>query len=290
MRLLFFPLVVILLLSVCLRAQQDRYVTVIVIKANLRGTPSTTGSVVAEVRKDETLKLLEERCSWYLVQTSSYVGWLHGSTIRFSSAQRAGPSQSTRAVSPDIPNLRVPNPDSVAPEWLESGEDNGYDLVVNNYDGALLRGEPSEYPPLNEPLPPPIKRLKKGDQLVLLNRMKRRNWINVIDLDSGSEGWVYVSHVRIYYTRNPKSTVPVFRETRVDSDLEPEIIIKNDTNRLLTLRIGSTVYKIEGYTTRTLYLTSGTYKFYASVPRAYPLMGEKHWPKGVRYSWTFFLQ
>lgn len=290
MRLLLFPLLVALWLAVSISAQQERYVTVIVVKANLRGTPSTTGSVVAEVRKDETLKLLEERGSWYLVQTSSYVGWLHGSTIRFSSAQRVGPSQSTRPVSPDIPNLRVPNPDSITPEWLESGEDHGYDVAVNNYDGALLREEPTEYGSPDEPLPPPIKKLKKGDQLVLLNRTKRRNWINVIDLDSGSEGWVYVSHIRIYYTRNPKSTVPAFQETRVDSDVEPEIVVKNDTNRLLTLRVGTAVYKIEGYTTRTLYLTSGTYRFYASVPRAYPLMGEKHWPKGVRYSWTFFLR
>lgn len=290
MRLLFFPLLVVVLLTANLSAQQERYVTVIVVKANLRGTPSTTGSVVAEVRKDETFKLLEERGSWYLVQTSSYAGWLHGSTIRFSSPPKSPPVQSPRFVSPDIPNVRVPNPDTVTPEWLESTEDNGYDIAVNNYDGALLREEPSEYGSSDEPLPPPIKRLSKGDQLVLLNRTKRRNWINVIDLDSGSEGWVYVSHVRIYYTRNPKSSVPVFQETRVGSDREPEIIVKNDTNRLLTLRIGGSVYKIEAYTTRTLYLTSGTYKFYAFVPRAYPLMGEKYWPKGMRYSWTFFIK
>jgi hypothetical protein len=87
MRLFLIPLLVVLLLAVTLSAQQQRYVTVIVLKANLRGTPSTTGRVVAEVRKDETLKLLEERGSWYLVQTASYVGWLHGSTIRFSSAE-----------------------------------------------------------------------------------------------------------------------------------------------------------------------------------------------------------
>jgi SH3-like domain-containing protein len=272
---------------------QDRYVTVISVKANLRGTPSTTGDVVDEVRKDETFKLLEERGSWYLVQTPSYVGWLHGSTIRFSSqpsAFRQRASQASRPVSPDNPSLRIPDPDSIAPEWIDTENDQGYDIAVNNYDGVFLRGESPDTVSLGEPLPTPIKRLKRGDRFVILSRTKTKNWINVIDLESGNEGWVYVSHVKIYYTRNPKSSVPEFQERRTASNRSPEITIKNDTDRTLSLRVGDQRYTIESYSSRTISLTAGTYKFYASAPRVYPLMGEKYWSNGSVYSWTFYIE
>lgn len=64
---------------------QTKYVTVIAINANLRGSPSTSGNIVGAVRKGETFKLIEERGAWYLVETPNYVGWLHGSTIKLAS-------------------------------------------------------------------------------------------------------------------------------------------------------------------------------------------------------------
>lgn len=275
---------------------QDRFVTVIVLKANLRGTPSTTGGVVTEVRRDETFKLLEERGSWYLVQTPSYVGWLHGSTIRFSqgpsrvsSATGQGSGRSSLLLSPDNSALRVPDPDSITPQWFETQNDKGYDIAVANYDDIYLRENSPDTVSLGEPLPRPVKTLSRGDRLVILSRTKTRNWVNVIDLNSGKEGWVYVSHVKIYYTRIPKSSLPVFQERRIASDHNPEITVKNDTDRTLTLRVGEEVYTIEAYSTRTLYLTEGTYRFYASVPRAYPLIGEKYWSRGYGYSWTFYI-
>ena len=277
---------------------QNRYVTVIVVKANLRGSPSTTGAVVTEVRLGDILKLIEERGSWYLVQSSKYVGWLHGNTIEFgkstqkpsvvTSIKPAPPPSGT--VSPDNPSLRVPDPDSVFPEWLSSENDDGYDIAVSGYDNISLRESAPEAASLGEPLPPPIKRLNKGDRLVILNRTKTRNWVNVIDLNSGKEGWVFLSHVKIYFTKAPKSSVPEFQERRTGSTERPEVTIKNDTDRTLNLRIGDQPYTIGAYTSQTLTLTAGNYKFYASVPRAYPLMGEKYWSNGSLYSWTFYIE
>jgi len=73
-------LITILLVSVSVFAQDT--VTVISIKANLRGTPSTSGLVVMTVNKGENFELIKEDSPWYLVQTPTYVGWIHGNAIR----------------------------------------------------------------------------------------------------------------------------------------------------------------------------------------------------------------
>lgn len=275
---------------------QTRYVTVIVVKANLRGSPSASGALIGEVRSGEKFSLLEERGSWYLVETPSYVGWLHGNTIEFSSGpskSRSVPNNSRAApvgvISPDNQRLRVPDPESVKPEMLDVSGDQGYDVVIANYDDIYLRENPPDTVSLGDPLPSPVKQLKRGDQMVLLGRTKTRNWINVIDLSSGEEGWVYVSHVKIYYTRNPKTSLPNFQERRTYSDRSPELNVTNKTNRTLNLRLGTQRYTIEPFGSKTITVAAGSYNFYASVPRAYPLMGEKYWSDGVIYSWTFFI-
>ncbi len=277
---------------------QDQFGHVIVSRANLRGTPSTAGKIVREVPQYESFRVIDQRPPWYLVQTDSYVGWLHGSTIKFGlpdpllskQPKQADQNRESGFRSPDDARLRVPDPEQVRPEILAATDDDGYDLVVSNYDGVFLRETAPDSEALGGPLPPRVKLLKRGDQMVLLSRTKTRNWVNVIDLDSGEEGWVYISHVKIYYTRNPKTSLPNFEERRTYSDQNPELQIKNDTNRTLSLRVGSARYKIEAFGSRTISVEPGSYKFYASVPRAYPLMGERYWSKGIIYSWTFFIR
>jgi hypothetical protein len=63
---------------------QSRTVTVISEKANLRGTPSPTGKVVEQVSQDEVFELITSKGAWYLVQTSGFVGWLNGNTIKLN--------------------------------------------------------------------------------------------------------------------------------------------------------------------------------------------------------------
>ncbi len=78
---LFFILVVIFTLSFAVCAQSA---TVVSEKANLRGTPSEQGKVVDTISRNATLEILKQRGAWFLVQTSDYVGWLHGNTIKLN--------------------------------------------------------------------------------------------------------------------------------------------------------------------------------------------------------------
>lgn len=73
----------VLLLALTVSAQ-TKTVTVITEKANLRGTPSPKGSVVEEVSQGEVFELITSKGAWYLVQTSRFVGWMHGNTIKLN--------------------------------------------------------------------------------------------------------------------------------------------------------------------------------------------------------------
>ncbi len=79
--------VFVLFLGLSALAQDS--VTVISIKANLRGTPATNGIVVTTVDQGETFELIKDKSPWYLVQTPKYVGWIHGNSIRVDEAWRS---------------------------------------------------------------------------------------------------------------------------------------------------------------------------------------------------------
>lgn len=72
----------LLLLTVATTLAQESGV-VTATKANLRGTPSTTGVVVTTLNYGDTFELVKDKAPWYLVQTPIYVGWIHGSVFSF---------------------------------------------------------------------------------------------------------------------------------------------------------------------------------------------------------------
>lgn len=87
MKKIFFVLLFALSIMPIL-AQNNSAAYVISEQANLRGTPSTQGAVVARLAANQSLEIVKKRGPWYLVQSSDYVGWLHGNTIRLGTPDR----------------------------------------------------------------------------------------------------------------------------------------------------------------------------------------------------------
>ena len=56
--------------------------TVISEKANLRAAPSEKGEITAHLDQNTEVEIIRRKGPWYLVRSSSSVGWLHGNTIR----------------------------------------------------------------------------------------------------------------------------------------------------------------------------------------------------------------
>ena len=263
---------------------QKQSVVITSVKANLRGTPDIHGIIVTTADMGDTFAVIKQEGSWFLVQNAKYVGWVHGSTVKVVDKYQApiAAIPSGMVLSPDIPGKYVLEPEKVPIGTLQSDKDDGYDIGYVTLDGVYLREMPNKTSSV-------VKTLHAGDLVVLLARSKSYNWLNVFDVDSGKEGWVYLSHLRVYLTSAPKSSVPSFQASRVDSEHEPIITVRNDSDRTMTLRIGDQTYTIEPSRTRTVYLTGGTYKFFASASRTYPLYGDKNFSKGYDYDWAFYI-
>lgn len=73
-----------LFLAFCFNAKAQT-ATVIVENANLRGTPNSNGKIVDTVSEGAALQVLQQKNVWFLVQSTDFVGWIHGDTIKYSS-------------------------------------------------------------------------------------------------------------------------------------------------------------------------------------------------------------
>ena len=58
-------------------------------QANLRGTPTERGRVIDTVSQNDQVEIVKQAGAWFLVQTPDLVGWLHGNTIRLTSARNS---------------------------------------------------------------------------------------------------------------------------------------------------------------------------------------------------------
>lgn len=191
-----------------------------------------------------------------------------------SSTQNQSPQVSKDA--PRIDSSDAATPTNESPETQDYGVDVAYVTAVK----ANLREQPDSANIVVQP--------ERGDLLALIDRKPRGTWYNVIHVRTGKEGWIDQSVISIRYTRNPRPA-PVFEESRVEDSKDPELAVTNQTDRLLSLRLGNSLYTIPANSARSFTVPAGTYKFYASVPNAFPTLGEKYFPKGIVYRWRFYI-
>lgn len=226
---------ILLLLSGTLIAQKAKYVTVIAENANLRGTPSASGAVIAEVREGDVFTLINQRGSWFLVETPKFVGWLHGNTVKLGRVSRAtgvGTAEKVwrRCKLPDM-DVYGTCPEDVVPTFFAATYDKGYDAAIvgeNKVKNPILWEKPeardSSLCAVRVGDDPAICRkgqieeLYMNDVLLVLNRERTNNFLNVTNARSGKSGWIYVGHLaRIYYTRSQNRSIPVLERPAVET-------------------------------------------------------------------------
>ena len=99
MRILNLSFLIILLFGIASLAAYSQTASVVSENANLRGTPTNDGKVVETLPKDSQIEVIKQKGAWFLVQSSDYVGWIHGNTIRLekNSASKSSPIQKNKA-------------------------------------------------------------------------------------------------------------------------------------------------------------------------------------------------
>lgn len=136
---------------------------------------------------------------------------------------------------------------------------------------------------------PVILKATKENVLVLINREPTNGWYNVIDVESGQEGWISEKYVDIKYMINRKKA-NLFAPERIESLSTPEVAIKNDSYKNIRLKIGSDVYNIPAHSEINITLPVGTFEYYASAPLVIPSFGTQTFEAGYRYSWRFWIE
>lgn len=241
-------------------------------KANLRGTPSAMGKVVVEVVQGQVFDVLLKKDEWYLVQTPMFVGWLHQSVVRLQDEFDVDAF------------INSPPPRTVQtysePKYLSDSEDNGYDVgLVRSQTADLVDAQGNS-----------LLRMRNNDELAIIKRPDSGDYVRVIHIESGKNGYVLKKNISLYYTRKPKTSESPFSERRTASYKNPEITVSNTTDRILYLTVGSTELELAPGTSRTIVLEEGSYDYFASAANVRPLIGNKYYSKGVIYSWTFYIK
>lgn len=196
-------------------------------------------------------------------------------------ASAPSPQNQSPQTSRDTPRIDFSDVATPSNQSFQSSQDDvGIDIAYVTALKANLRELPNS--------PNIILQPEKDDVLALIDRTPRGTWYNVVHVRSGKEGWIDGSVIDIKYTKNPRPA-PVFEERRVASNKDPELVVYNQTDRLLSLRLGDSLYSVPANSERSFTVPAGTYKFYASVPNAFPTLGEKYFPKGIIYSWRFYI-
>jgi len=135
-----------------------------------------------------------------------------------------------------------------------------------------------------------IRNVRRGDVLAFLaDEDGRGDWLNVIDVASGKEGWIHRSVVRLSWTqrRNPTITMqgrPTGRDTG------PEVTLKNDSGKILTLRVGDASFIVAPKSDKSVEIDAGRRKYHASAPGVIPAFGEQDFERGQAYTWTFWIE
>jgi hypothetical protein len=173
-------------------------------------------------------------------------------------------------------------PSDQGPALLPEKEDSGIDLAVVTATRANVRTGPGMDTAV-------LLEVGRGQQLVLLDRQPDGQWYNVVQVDSGTEGWVHSNAVRLAYT-NKKNTTTVFAAERVDTRSAPLIEVSNGSDQDLSLRLGSAVHRIPAHSRQAFSVSAGEYKYCGLAPGATPVIGKDTFQTGYKYSWTFWIQ
>jgi hypothetical protein len=171
----------------------------------------------------------------------------------------------------------VANQDSAA----DRDDDFGVDMAIVKVDSANMRGIPSTNGEL-------VRKLPRRSMLVLITRDATEGWYNVVDARSGLDGWVHGELVDLRLTSRAAATP--FKATQVDTTSPPRIEANNESDYMLSLKVGTQTYTIPPGTTLNLTLPAGSHRYIATAPNVIPAAGVKTWETGHLYTWRFYVQ
>lgn len=136
----------------------------------------------------------------------------------------------------------------------------------------------------------PLTKLSKGDMIVFDEESLSNGFYYVLCINEDKYGYVSSKYVK---------TIREIKEEQLELEVkyisdyinkDPELVIKNDANISMTLRVNNKVnYPFKAHEQRTITVPAGNVSLMVSSPGTTPYIGTSYAKKGYSYSHTFYL-
>lgn len=135
---------------------------------------------------------------------------------------------------------------------------------------------------------PVISSLKLNTTVFIVSLDSENDFYNVIDIATDKVGYIHKSFVKIGKAVE-KDEQGIFTPDGKSSTYDPEVEIYNNTNRTMSLKLGSNLYSFSPKEKRKLSLKQGSVDYRASAPGVVPYIGTDKIESNMKYSWEFFI-
>ncbi len=200
-------------------------------------------------------------------------------TLTLSSFAQRKPVRSPVLAGKAVQTTKEKEQRRIDEETVKNMKDTGFDVAVVVKDSAIreiaaVKGRP-------------LLNVKRGIFLSLVVREADKNWYNIVEAESGTEGWINGTDVVIKFTEN-KMTGPPLEEEEAVTNALPEVSVSNlEEKTTLKIRLNGKLYLIPPGTTKIVQLPAGNFKYYGWSPGIRPATGSRVIEKGKKYSWRF---
>tara|TARA_B100001287_G_C22624562_1_gene501814 strand:- start:122 stop:1192 length:1071 start_codon:yes stop_codon:yes gene_type:complete len=134
-----------------------------------------------------------------------------------------------------------------------------------------------------------IKSLPAGTQLFVISTDDVKNYYNVIDLETNTEGYVYKTFVELDKVIDVKEDDLFVKSGKSSSLTVSEIEIYNNTNKVLTVYIGGISHSFIAQERRNINISPGQYDYRVTAPGVLPYLGKDEIEAGANYTWEFYI-
>lgn len=133
-----------------------------------------------------------------------------------------------------------------------------------------------------------IRILPNEASLFIISLETVNGFLHAIDIKTNREGYVYKKYVKIgEVVEVNKNTLT--RSGTIDENVS-ELSIYNNSEFVMTLKLGSKVYIFKPKEKKKISLVAGMYSIRASAPGVIPYLSEDQVENGMSYEWTFYIQ
>lgn len=133
-----------------------------------------------------------------------------------------------------------------------------------------------------------VSTIDNSNLLVILPREAQNNFIEVFDVETSTDGFVFENLITVTDTLSAQKQ-HFFERSGTNEDGEIELELINQTSKMLFVWINKNSYKLSPFEKKVLVLDTEDITFFTSARGLFPIFGKEILQKGSTYRWNFSL-